>query len=817
MKSRYESGPKETINFSKKVTTQQNNEKPKKVQRDLLPTQLHVTNITNIEQAFTNSVYLSNQYQMSGKELIAELLNTKTKTTYYYPVNFDEKISEDSMGVSGPFRVEMDLVKTKDLKLDPKQIKLTPMEEYQTETLASLGIEIQSIKSPGHNGKLKIDSETLSQSLISKFKNYPLFPGQLLLVKEGEITLYLKIVQTNDPNLSDLNTGKFLSLLNENTIINITASPRVNNLVLISPKSTSLPKTFTLDFSQSGVGGLKKEISEMIRNVFMPRAMPIKMAEQYGEKHNSKGILLYGPPGTGKTLIARTIGNFFTKDKVKVISAAELMDKYVGESQRKLREIFQDAKNEWDEKGLNSQLYVYIFDEIDALAPKRGMKSDSSGVKDDMVATLLTILDGVDSPKNIIVIGTTNRLDLIDPALIRPGRLDNVIEIGLPNEEARYEILKIHTKTIAVLDSGVDLKYWAEQTTNYTGAEIEELVNKARHYAETENFLSTPGSNELTLKDNMDKVENYQKVTNEHFAKAFQDIKPMFGVDKKFAQFKKDGFVIYNSEIANIVNDCNCSMHGFNTDLITNKPLILINGESGVGKTHLAMYLAKSTGTKYIKILSPDLLLSLSLEKQINLIDEEFDNLQRAESGVLILDDLESLVGANAEYTNYNNTLRLKLISMLKNIMESDSRSIVMATSTDIDFLKRIKLYDLFNEVNQMNPITLTHSLQSRETLQQLCKSLGYNVKEDNGDQSSHNEFELILPIRDLIYQIKKFCSLEENKKTLDVNEFYHFLECKGKKRPTSLYKESITMPLFFSKRENNFTISQPEEKKYNF
>lgn len=198
-------------------------------------------------------------------------------------------------------------------------------------------------------------------------------------------------------------------------------------------------------------------------------------------------MLLHGPPGTGKTLIARKISGALNCDTPKIVNGPEIFDKYVGEAAKKIRELFTDAEAEQKEKGDDSGLHVIIFDEIDAICRTRSGGGDAgSQVGAQVVNQLLTKMDGVESLNNILVIGMTNRKDMIDPAILRPGRMEIHLEIGLPNEFGRRQIFEIHTRSMRennLLEPDVDLDYMAENTINYTGAEIEAVVRSATSYA----------------------------------------------------------------------------------------------------------------------------------------------------------------------------------------------------------------------------------------------------------------------------------------------------------------------------------------------
>ncbi|MEM4426063.1 MAG: CDC48 family AAA ATPase [Acidilobaceae archaeon] len=182
-----------------------------------------------------------------------------------------------------------------------------------------------------------------------------------------------------------------------------------------------------------------------------------------------KGVLLYGPPGTGKTLLARAVATESGANFIS-IKGPEILSKWVGESEKAVREIFKRAKQ--------VAPAVIFFDEIDAIAPARGYRFDSSGVTDRIVNQLLTEMDGIQPLQNIVVIAATNRAELLDPALLRPGRFDRIIFVPPPDKVARKEILRVHIRKIPIA-SDVDIDKLVELTEGYTGADIEALVREA--------------------------------------------------------------------------------------------------------------------------------------------------------------------------------------------------------------------------------------------------------------------------------------------------------------------------------------------------
>merc|ERR1719414_892340 len=239
------------------------------------------------------------------------------------------------------------------------------------------------------------------------------------------------------------------------------------------------------NFEELGIGGLSKEFGNIFRRAFAARVFPPHVVRDLGIKH-VRGMLLYGPPGTGKTLIARQLAKFLKAAEPKIVNGPEILNKYVGQAEENIRNLFADAEKEQKQQGENSQLHVVIFDEIDSICKARGSKSDSTGVHDSIVNQLLSKIDGVDALNNILLIGMTNRKDLIDDALLRPGRLELHVEISLPDEEGRVQILNIHTASMrkkGYLDSSVSIPALAGQTKNFSGAELAGLIRSATSFA----------------------------------------------------------------------------------------------------------------------------------------------------------------------------------------------------------------------------------------------------------------------------------------------------------------------------------------------
>jgi transitional endoplasmic reticulum ATPase len=261
------------------------------------------------------------------------------------------------------------------------------------------------------------------------------------------------------------------------------------------------------DVTWDRVGGLEDTKERLRETIQWPQEYPQVFESM--DMDPAKGVLLYGPPGTGKTLLAKAVANE-SKSNFISIKGPELLNKYVGESEKGVREVFEKAR-------ANAPTVIF-FDEIDAIAGERGRNMGDSGVGERVVSQLLSELDGIEQLEDVVVVATTNRPDLIDKALLRPGRLDRHVHVPVPDEEARRKIFAVHTRDKPLAD-GVDLEWLASRTEGYVGADIEAVAREAS-MAATREFIAQVDPDEI------DESVGNVRVAREHFEHALDEVTP---------------------------------------------------------------------------------------------------------------------------------------------------------------------------------------------------------------------------------------------------------------------------------------------------
>jgi transitional endoplasmic reticulum ATPase len=435
-------------------------------------------------------------------------------------------------------------------------------------------------------------------------------------------------------------------------------------------EETSIDRKIRVTYEE--VGGLKTEIKAMREIVELPLRHPELFSGLGIEPHS--GILLYGPPGCGKTLIAKVLASE-SEANMYSINGPEIMNKYYGETEARLRDIFKEAKD-------NSPSIIFI-DEIDAIAPKR--EEAYGDVEKRVVAQLLALMDGLTDRGNVIVLGATNRPDSVDPALRRPGRFDREVEISVPNEDGRLEVLLIHTRGMPIAED-VNLKSLASELHGYTGADIKSLCREAamksiRRYLPEIDLESEKipaeilKSMEIRLIDFYDAMHEVVPTAMREFYVErpkvwWQDVG---GLDET-KQALKDNLILAMKEPSKFLKMGIKPPKG-----------ALLFGPPGCGKTLLARALATESGANMILVRGPEILSKWVGESE-KAIREIFRKAKASSPCVVIFDELDSL----ARYkTGEMNGVGETILSQLLTEMEegTSSRVVVVGITNRPDLL----------------------------------------------------------------------------------------------------------------------------------
>ena len=578
--------------------------------------------------------------------------------------------------------------------------------------LGSVDVEI------GFAGKkttdVPLDQDELAKHFVKNFENQMFAPNQRVIMDYRSIPLLIvfKTVQLLDLSMSKSNNSSPSTttspsdrgILTRQTTMNFYKDAKSPINIRASnrrPAANAILQP-NFKFEDMGIGGLDKEFAAIFRRAFASRIFPPGLIEKMGIQH-AKGILLYGPPGTGKTLIARKIGKMLNAREPKVINGPEILNKFVGQSEENIRKLFADAEKEYKEKGDESGLHIIIFDELDAVCKQRGSGAGGgTGVGDSVVNQLLSKLDGVDQLNNILVIGMTNRKDMIDDALLRPGRLEIHVEISLPDEEGRVRILAIHTTKLREsgnLSPDVDLALLAHRAKNFSGAELAGLIRSATSTALSRH---TKIGTVAAVQDDLESIQ----VTMSDFNAAFDDIQPAYGVSEEAIERLIRGEIIpYSPSISNILiegqlyvrqvaQQTSSSQRASSSTSIFSA---ILHGPPGSGKTALAAKIALDSKFPLIKPLLPKDLVGLNEPMKIEHMRRIFDDAYKSPLSIILIDDIERIIDWSPIGPRFQNSVLQALMILIKNEPPNDKRLLILATTSQKSVLQQLDLYTGFD------------------------------------------------------------------------------------------------------------------------
>jgi transitional endoplasmic reticulum ATPase len=418
------------------------------------------------------------------------------------------------------------------------------------------------------------------------------------------------------------------------------------------------------------LGGLKNEVQKIREMVELPMRHP-ELFEKIGVEA-PKGVLLYGPPGTGKTLLAKAVAGETNAHFIS-LSGPEIMGKHYGESEERIREIFTQAEE-------NAPSIIFI-DEIDSIAPKRDEVSGE--LEKRIVSQLLTLMDGMKSRGKVVVIAATNRPDSIDPALRRPGRFDREIEIGIPDDEGRFDILSIHTRGMPI-DEKVNLKQISKTTHGFVGADLEVLSKEAAMRSLRRILPEIDLDEEKISSEILQKI----KITSDDFREALKEVSPsaLREVQVQIPDVSWDdvgGLDELKEELKEAVEWPIKYKDAYDYVDIESPKGILLHGPPGTGKTLIAKALAKMTESNFISIKGPELLSKWVGESEKG-VREIFRKARQVAPCIIFLDEVDALVprrGSGGSNSHVTENVVSQILTEIDGLEELNNVLIIGATN----------------------------------------------------------------------------------------------------------------------------------------
>jgi len=548
-------------------------------------------------------------------------------------------------------------------------VKLWPAspEEYGASLIKIDGITRQNIGA-GLDDKISIKSVEAANA-----EEITLSPTEKITIdglQEYMIYNYLNHVFSNGDSIS-LNTqmGSKVQFVITNTKPSKPVIVTENTIFTLGSLTKAVDSSVPR-ITYDELGGLKNEVQKIREMVELPMRHP-ELFDKIGVEA-PKGVLLYGPPGTGKTLIAKAVAGETNAHFIS-LSGPEIMGKHYGESEEKIREIFTQGEE-------NSPSIIFI-DEIDSIAPKRDEVSGE--LEKRIVSQLLTLMDGMKSRGRVVVIAATNRPDSIDPALRRPGRFDREIEIGIPDDDGRLDILSIHTRGMPINEK-VNLKQIAKTTHGFVGADLE-ILSKEAAMRSLRRILP-----EIDLEEDKISSEILQKIeiSNDDFREALKEVRPsaLREVQVQIPDVNWDdvgGLDELKDELREAVEWPVKHKEAYDYVNVEAPKGVLLHGPPGTGKTLIAKALAKMTESNFISIKGPELLSKWVGESEKG-VREIFRKARQAAPCIIFLDEVDALVprrGSGSSDSHVTENIVSQILTEIDGLEELHNVLIIGATN----------------------------------------------------------------------------------------------------------------------------------------
>ncbi|MBM3230417.1 CDC48 family AAA ATPase [Candidatus Pacearchaeota archaeon] len=531
---------------------------------------------------------------------------------------------------------------------------------------------------------LRLDGTTRATIGTSIGEQVTIHPTKLVKAEQVTLSPTKEVSFSDDP--TDYFHTKLLNkpiTLNQKVVIDVFGTRLVYVVTKLTPKGHAALATNTkvvvsdeihtadsraTNVSYEDIGGLRNEV-ELVREMV---ELPMKHPEIFQKLGVGapKGVLLTGPPGTGKTLLAKAVANE-TEANFYSIAGPEIMSKYYGESEKHIREVFEKAEK--------SAPAIIFIDEIDSIAPKRGEGTDNTEKR--IVAQLLTIMDGLKSRGQVVVMAATNRPEDIDEALRRPGRFDRELKINAPDEQGRKEILKIHTRGMP-LDKDIQFDEIAHKTIGYTGADLEVLCKEAALKSIKPYFQQLKTMQDKIPTDILDKI----KVNRQHFLDAFKIVEPSAMrevlIHKPHITWADvGGLEEVKEKLRELVELPLLKPELFTQAGIKPSKGILVSGPPGTGKTLLAKAVANEANANFISIKGPELTSKWVGESEKHIRDI-FKKARQVAPCIIFFDEFDSIAKARGSgFNDSSEKVVNQLLTEMDGVEELEQVMIMAATN----------------------------------------------------------------------------------------------------------------------------------------
>lgn len=443
-----------------------------------------------------------------------------------------------------------------------------------------------------------------------------------------------------------------------------------NTEIVLKSQPASISDESVPEVTYEDIGGLKEEIKKIREMVELPLKHP-EIFDRLGIEP-PKGVLLHGTPGTGKTLLAKAVANESEANFI-LLNGPEIMSKFYGESEKKIRDLFEEAEK-------NAPTIIFI-DEIDAIAPKR---EDVQGeVERRVVSQLLTMMDGLNSRGRVVVIGATNRVNSVDPALRRPGRFDRELEISVPDKQGRLNILKIHTRNMPI-KKNVKLENLAAKTHGFVGADLASLAKEAAMNVLRKVMPDIKMEEEEEIPP---EILDRMQISKEDFDDALKVVRPsamreVLVETPNIGWEDVGGLEKIKQELIEAIEWPLKHSESFERLGISAPKGILLYGPPGTGKTLLAKAVAKESESNFIQVKGPSL-LSMWVGKSEEGIRKVFERARQVSPCIIFFDEIDALAGKRGMETGTKVTERVlnQLLAEMDGIVDLKKVIVVAATN----------------------------------------------------------------------------------------------------------------------------------------